>query len=75
MGESKNIKLRKTPFSQMFIDNMSCFPPEQLEKIMSMEPKGTTGNVGKAKFGKLLDTRDFRDSGVTLFKTRNKAEY
>lgn len=54
-------QLRKTPFSQVFIDNMSCFPPEQLEKIMSMEPKGTTGHTRKAKFGKILEASDFRD--------------
>ena len=53
------IKPRKTPFSQVFIDNMSCFPPEQLEKIISMEPKGTTGAYRESKFVKLLETGDF----------------
>ena len=72
--KSKNVNIRKTPFSQMFIDNMSCFPPEQLEKILQMEPKGLSGHIKKARFGTLLETSDFRSNGLELFKARNKVE-
>ena len=66
-------KLRKTPFSQVFIDNMDCFPPEQLEKIMSMEPKGAIAHTVKAKVGKILETSDSRTCGIAFFNSRNKS--
>lgn len=64
--------MRATPLSQMLLNNLDAFPQAQLEKIMSMEPAGRTMNHEKARFGKILDTSDFRTSGIELFKTRNK---
>ncbi len=76
MGEEpKKVKLRKTPFSQVFIDNIDCYPKEQLEKILSMEPKSATGLGRKKKLGKLLDVSDFRDSRLVLFNDRNKSSF
>ena len=64
--------MRKTPLTQMFLDNLECFTPEQIEKISNMEPLHMIGRVPKARFGKILEVSDFKNSGIKLFKTRNK---
>ena len=59
---------RKTPFSQMFLDNVSCFTPEQIEKISTMEPEQTIGYHKKSKFGLLAEATGFRKCRIELFK-------
>ena len=64
--------MRRTPLTQVLLDNLECFTPEQIEKISSTEPLHRIGHKAKARFGKILETSDFKTSGITLFKTRNK---
>lgn len=59
---------RTTPFSQMFLNNMSCFSAEQIKKIEAMEPEHCNGRHRKASFGLLAENTDFRKSGIRLFK-------
>jgi hypothetical protein len=58
----------------MFLDNLVCFTPEQIEKISSMEPAHYLGRHAKCRFGVLAEATDFRENGIGLFKARNKPE-
>jgi hypothetical protein len=64
--------MRQTPLTDMFLSNLECFTPEQIEKISNTDPECRIGARQKSKSGKILDTSDFRTSGLTLFITRNK---
>jgi len=61
---------RKTPLSNMLIENLHCFTPEQLEKILTTEPNGSLFNHAKCKFGAMVDTdaNDYAQSGFEFFK-------
>jgi hypothetical protein len=59
---------RQTPLTQMFLDNLVCFTPEQIEKISNTEPEHRIGAHKKCKFGVLAEATDFRSSGIGLFK-------
>ena len=63
--------MRTTPLSQMLLDNLACFPPEQLEKIMNMEPENLINNHQKAKYGVAIDNCDFHYNGTGLLKSRD----
>ena len=64
--------MRKTPLSPMLLANIDCFPPDQLEKILNIDPEHTNGKRTKARFGLLAEVTDFRKGDVDLFKARNK---
>lgn len=64
--------MRTTPLTQIFLDNLVCFTPEQIEKISNMEPAHRIGANRKCRFGVLAESTDFRRGGGELFKTRNK---
>ncbi|KKN51745.1 hypothetical protein LCGC14_0619220 [marine sediment metagenome] len=59
--------MRATPLSDMLINNLDCFTPEQLEKIFNTEPRRTHA---KARFGVMVDTdtNDYAQSGFEFFK-------
>ncbi len=65
-------KQRQTPLTKMFLDNLQCFTPEQIEKISNMEPAHYIGRSAKCRFGVLAEATDFRGCEIVLFKTRNK---
>jgi hypothetical protein len=64
--------VRETPLTPILLANLDCFTPDQIEKISNTEPDGFTMNHKKARFGLLAEETGFRDSGMTLFKVRNK---
>ncbi len=64
--------MRQTPLTKMFLDNLQCFTPEQIEKISNMEPAHLVGRSAKYNFGVLAEATDFRNCEIVLFKTRNK---
>jgi hypothetical protein len=63
--------MRRTPLTQMLLDNLECFTPEQIEKVSTIEPTHKNSYRRKCGFGKILDMSDFQTSGIELFKTRN----
>jgi hypothetical protein len=66
--------MRQIPLTQIFLDNLVCFTPEQIEKISNMEPAHLIGRHAKCRFGVLAEATDFRSGGVVLYKARNKPE-
>ncbi len=62
--------MRTTPLSDMLINNLDCFTPEQLEKIFNTEPDGFTAGHTKAIYGVAYDTdtNDYAQSGFEFFK-------
>lgn len=61
---------RKTPLTQILLDNLICFTPEQIEKISTMQPAHCIGVHKKCNFGLLAESTDFRKSGIELFKVK-----
>jgi hypothetical protein len=55
--------MRKIPPSRMLTENLHCFKPAEIEKILSMEPEGKFLAHKKSRFGKLLEAPDARKYG------------